>query len=102
MKKRFRMIGIMAAALAMGSAAGMAHPPGVVQSVNESTRKMIPGGGGMSYIYSRRKRLPFTGGDNSPSRRRKIKATRFGGIHKHFNKKKHGRNLRRKHGRAAK
>lgn len=100
MKKRFGMIGMIAAALAMGSAAGMAPPPGVAQSINESNRQMIPGGSGMAYTALRRDRIPFVSGDSS--RRRKVKMLRSGGIHKHFNKKKHGRNLRRKHGRAAK
>lgn len=100
MKKKFGMIVGFAAALAMGSVAGMAPPPGVVQSVNEANRQMIPGGGGMSYIYNRRDRIPFVGGDSS--RRRKVKLMRSGGIHKHFNKKRHGRMLRRKHGRAVK
>lgn len=98
MRKTIGMIGIMAAALAMGATTSKV----AASQVNEANRQMIPGGGGMSYITNRRERLPFTGGDNSPGRRRKIKATRTGGIHKHFNKKKHGRMLRRKHGRAAK
>lgn len=98
MRKTIGMLGIMAAALAMGATTSKV----AASQVNEANRQMIPGGGGLSYTALRRDRIPVTGGDNDSRRRRKIKATRSGGIHKHFNKKKHGRNLRRKHGRAAK
>lgn len=90
---------VMAAAFGAGAATGMAPPASVQQSINESNRQMLPGS--QAFYSYRRQRLPFTGGDNAPGRRRLVKSVRCGGIHKHFNKKRHGRALRRKHGRNA-
>ena len=95
MRKTVGMIALLASGLLMGATTSKV----AYSQVNEANRQMIPGGGGVSYTALRRDRIPFTGGDNDSRRRRKIKAVRSGGIHKHFNKKKHGRNLRRKHNR---
>lgn len=87
MRKTFQTIAALAAApnvraVQYDSSAIKAAPGSIFQAPRQFNFKRAGG-----TVWSRNKRL-------------KNKKLRSGGIHKHFNKKRHGRNLRRAHARA--